>query len=115
MEIHNQFAFEPKLRYAGFLWDFVAEIQHIGRSVVSGHYVSLTRSDGGLFNRLIDEAAVRIESPHGARRPIGGETSFLSYGKRTHPPRRWIIGDPPRLETSIPRQSIWSFGRRDAA
>ena len=85
-KMHNQFASDPHLLYAGFLWDFVSAAQHIGRSVASGHYVAITLSDGGAFTRFSDGEVVRIESEDDAWLAIGREPVAILFEKRAPAP-----------------------------
>ena len=85
VKMHNQYACEPHLQHAGFLWDFVSDAQHIGHIVAFGHYVAIVRSGGG-FARFIDGEVVRIESEDEACRSIGREPVVILFGKRAPAP-----------------------------
>ena len=96
--MHNQFAPDAHLRYAGFLWDFVSDAQHIGHIVASGHYVAITRSDGGVFTRFSDGEVVRIESEDEAWMSIDREPVVILFEKRARAPVGDELVSPPHPE-----------------
>ena len=81
VKMRDRFAIDPHFQYVCYLWDFVSAVQHIGRSVASGHYVAITRSGGG-FTRFSDGEVVRIESKDEAWRSIDRGPVVILFEKR---------------------------------
>ena len=81
-EICTKSKFEPTIWYAGFRWDFDAVSQHVGRSVSTGHYVTISRADNGDCIRIDDGMARRIGSHAAAWGSIDREPIALFYNKR---------------------------------
>ena len=83
-KLHHKFKFEPSIQYAGYDWQFVSAIQHIGDDVSSGHYISISSSldESEGFTVFNDQVIVNRSFAEDAWAAINAEPEILVYEKQ---------------------------------